>query len=231
MSKQKVLVVAAHPDDEILGCGGTIAKHVIDGDEVHVLIVAEGVTSRDKERDGDKRKKELDNLNIAAKKANDILGVSGLYYVCKFSCCRTDSVNLLDIIKEIEEIIDKVKPQIIYTHHSGDVNIDHRRIHEAIVAACRPVPNYLVKKLLFFEVASSTEWQPPGSSNYFMPNWFVDISDTLDLKLKALEAYKCEMRDFPHSRSIDALNFLAKWRGASVGVNAAEAFILGRNLV
>lgn len=228
--KKRILVIAAHPDDEILGCGGAMAKHVQNGDLVHVVILAEGMTSRDQQRDREKRKEELEELVTAAKMANKIIGVTSLEFH-EFPDNRMDSVDLLDIVKVVEHFVSKFKPDIVYTHHIGDVNIDHNCIHKAVVTACRPVPNQSVKQLLFFEVASSTEWQPPSSAPIFAPNWFVDISNTLDLKLKALEAYAIEMREWPHSRSITALEHLAKWRGASVGVEAAEAFIAGRILV
>ena len=225
-----VLVVAAHPDDEVLGCGGAIAKHSQRDDEVHVLILAEGATSRDLQRNREKRQSNLSALAQAAHQASEILGVASLT-LHDFPDNRMDSCDLLDVVKILEQAIDQYNPEIIYTHHIGDVNIDHRRIHEAVVTASRPMPDKTVKTLLFFEVASSSEWQIPGSAPVFAPNWFVDISETLSLKLKALEAYSSEMRLWPHPRSITAVEHLNKWRGASVGVEAAEAFILGRNLV
>jgi N-acetylglucosamine malate deacetylase 1 len=226
----KILVVAAHPDDEVLGCGGTIAKHTQQGDRVHVLILAEGATSRAPQRDRQKLQNELSSLAEAAHQASEILGVTSLK-LHDFPDNRMDSCDLLDIIKVIEQETIKYQPDIIYTHHNGDVNIDHRRIHEAVITATRPIPSNTVKTLLFFEVASSTEWQTPSSAPIFAPNWFVDISETLSLKMKALAAYESEMRPWPHARSILALEHLARWRGASVGVEAAEAFILGRNLI
>jgi N-acetylglucosamine malate deacetylase 1 len=225
-----VLVVAAHPDDEVLGCGGTIAKHAREGDRVHVLILAEGATSRDPKRDREQRKSELSALARAAHQASAILGATSLK-LHNFPDNRMDSCDLLDIIKVIEGAISQYKPSIIYTHHIGDLNIDHRRTCEAVVTATRPLPDSRIKTLLFFEVPSSTEWQTPHSAPAFSPNWFVDISDTLGAKLKALETYQSEMRPYPHPRSCVAIEHLARWRGATVGVEAAEAFILGRNLV
>jgi len=227
---KNVLVIAAHPDDEVLGCGATIAKHVDNGDEVYVIILAEGVTSRDVKRNPQNRNVELSELANAAHKANKILGVKSLT-LHNFPDNRIDSLDLLDVIKVIEKFIHECRPEIVYTHHSGDVNIDHRIIHEAVVTACRPIPSQLVKALLFFEIPSSTEWQVPGSAPFFAPNWFVDISNTLPRKLEALETYATEMRLWPHARSLEAVTSLAKWRGATVGVEAAEAFIIGRNLV
>ncbi len=225
----KILVVAAHPDDEILGCGGTIAKHVKNGDEVNVVILAEGITSRAEKRDKKKDSKKLSDLSKIALRANQFLGVNSLI-VHDFPDNRMDSLDRLDVIKVVEKYVEKFKPTIVYTHYFGDLNIDHQIVNQAVVTACRPLPNQIVQRILFFEIASSTEWQIQNSSNMFLPNWFVNISDTLDLKSHALQIYNSEMRRYPHSRSIKALECLAKWRGASVGVYAAESFMLGRNL-
>ncbi|OHB70611.1 MAG: GlcNAc-PI de-N-acetylase [Planctomycetes bacterium RBG_16_43_13] len=229
MSK-KILVIAAHPDDEVLGCGATIAMHAKKGDEVHVVILAEGVTSRDDRRDPKGRKSELSELSKAAHSANKILGVKSLT-LHDFPDNRMDSLDRLDVIKVVEQLIDKYCPETVYTHHAGDVNVDHRIIHEAVVTACRPIPSQPVKILLFFEIPSSTEWQTPCSAASFIPNWFVDVSSTMDAKLQALVAYNSEMRSWPHARSIEAVTHLVKWRGATVGSEAAEAFVLGRNLI
>lgn len=222
-----VLVVAAHPDDEVLGCGATIAKHVKAGDKVHVVILAEGMTSRDNERNRQQRNMELSELAKAAHTANDILGVHSLSLL-DLPDNRMDSIDLLDIVKVLEDSILTFNPDILYTHHAGDVNIDHRRTHEAVITATRPQPGQTVKTLLFFEVQSSSEWQPPGSALAFAPNWFVDVTSTVELKMKALTAYKMEMREWPHARSCEAVEHLARWRGATVGCEAAEAFVLGR---
>ena len=225
-----VHVIAAHPDDEVLGCGGVIAKHVIQGDEVHVLILAEGITSRGEKRDHKNRKTELSELSKSANEAHRILGSTSLKML-DFPDNRMDSVDLLDIIKVIElEIIEK-KTDTIYTHHQGDLNIDHRLTHQAVVTACRPVPEQEVYRIINFEIPSSTEWQTPTSESAFVPNCFVNITDTLKLKLNALKAYEGEMREWPHSRSIQALEHLARWRGASSGFDAAEAFMIIRDLI
>lgn len=225
-----VLVAAAHPDDEVLGCGATIAKHSQRGDQVHLLVLAEGVTSRDQERQRKKRRQELSALAVAAHRASKILGASSLR-LHDFPDNRMDTCALLDIVKVIESSISKYNPEVIYTHHGGDLNIDHRLVHEAVVTAGRPLPGRVAPCLLFFEVASSTEWQTPGSGATFAPTWYVDVSRTLPLKIQALEAYQTELRPFPHPRSTASVEYLARWRGASVGVSAAEAFVLGRNLV
>jgi LmbE family N-acetylglucosaminyl deacetylase len=226
-----VLVIdAAHPDDEVLGSGGTIARHADAGDQVQVLIVAEGATSRQQQRDRNQASEELSALAQAAHTAGSILGAAGVELL-DLPDNRLDSLDRLDLIKHIEQRIDCHQPQVVYVHHAGDVNVDHRRLHEAVITACRPTPGHPVRRLLSFEVASSSEWQPPGSASAFQPNWFVDISDQWQRKREALVAYASEMRPWPHARSLEALEHLARWRGAQVGVEAAEAFCLLRQLV
>jgi N-acetylglucosamine malate deacetylase 1 len=222
-----ILVIAAHPDDEVLGCGGTIAKLADQGATVHVAFLADGVFAR--AGDTDARQAELNARRAAAQKACGILGVKSIFFG-EFPDNRMDTVALLDIVRAVEELIAKHRPDTVFTHHAGDVNIDHRRIHEAVVTACRPQSHHPVKTLLCFEVPSSTEWQLPGSAPIFVPNWFIDISDTIKHKLDALNAYDAELRAWPHPRSLQGVEHLARWRGATVGVDAAEAFMLGRQL-
>ena len=226
MSTSSILVVAAHPDDEVLGCGGTIARHTRAGDRVTVLIMADGVGSRGIEPAG----KPLDERRECARRASQTLGVHELILL-SYPDNQLDSVPLLQLVKEVETVIDRCGPTIVYTHHRDDVNVDHTRTHDAVITACRPQPGGRVERLLFFETASSTEWRPVGSGAAFAPSWFIDISATLPVKLEALAAYGAELRDFPHSRSLAAVEHLARWRGAAAGMAAAEAFELGRMLV
>ena len=230
MSSRTVLVVAAHPDDEVLGCGGTICAHVAAGDTVHVAILAEGATSRLPKRDRAAVAPELKQLQHAAIQANALLGVHAVELL-DFPDNRMDGQERLDITKVVEQLLQKISPTIVYTHHVGDMNIDHRCIHDAVATACRPLPAAQVRTLLFFETASSTEQQIPHSAPPFLPNWWVDISATLERKLSALRIYEKEMRPWPHPRSLEAVEHLARWRGASVGLPAAEAFMLGRHLI
>ncbi len=223
----KVLVVAAHPDDEVLGCGGTITRHVQQGDCVEVIILAEGVTSRAAERAPERDAEKLQALAAATLRACAVLGVKDVT-LHNFPDNRMDSLPLLDIVKVIEEHIARLQPTVVYTHHGGDVNVDHRVTYEAVVTACRPQPGHSVKTLLTFETPSSTEWQSPLAGVSFAPNWFVDIGETLATKLKALSAYEAELRAWPHPRSIQAIEHLSHWRGSMVGVEAAEAFALAR---
>jgi LmbE family N-acetylglucosaminyl deacetylase len=225
-----ILIVAAHPDDEVLGCGGTIARYAQEGRSVHVLLMADGEGSRAPEAASSGDVGRMAARNAAAQAACGILGCASVESLA-LPDNRLDGLDLLDVVKKIESFIDRYRPSTLLTHHSGDVNIDHQVVHEAVIAACRPQPGHPVQELLFFEVPSSTEWRPPGSAEPFLPNYFVDISATLDIKRSALSAYAGELREFPHPRSLQAVEALARWRGATVGVEAAEAFILGRKLI
>jgi len=224
---KSILVVAAHPDDEALGCGGTIARLSQEGAAVHVAFLADGVTSRAGEAAADQG--GLRARRAAAGNACEILGARTLYFG-DFPDNRLDTVALLSLVQTIEELIAKFRPDVLLTHHAGDLNVDHRLIHQAAVTACRPQVGSTVRTLLAFEVPSSTEWQPPGSAPVFAPNWFIDISTSLSRKLAALDAYAVEMRAWPHPRSRQGVEHLARWRGATVGVDAAEAFMLARRL-
>jgi LmbE family N-acetylglucosaminyl deacetylase len=226
---RRIAVIAAHPDDEVLGCGATIARHTASGDEVHVLIVAEGATSRSVTGDRLEFKDQLSQLAASAHRANELLGATNLELL-GFSDNRMDSVDLLDVVKVIEAFLGRFEPHTVYTHWPFDLNIDHRIVSEAVQTACRPVPLSPQDQILFFEVPSSTEWRVSAARS-FEPNYFVDVSATLELKHKALAFYASEMRSWPHSRSREAVEALARWRGASVGVMAAEAFVLGRTLI
>ncbi|RKX27390.1 MAG: PIG-L family deacetylase, partial [Candidatus Zixiibacteriota bacterium] len=189
-----VLVIAAHTDDEALGCAGTIAKHVASGDEVHLLFMTDGVGSRLVTDESVLQRKN------AADKAAKILGVSSKQNF-DFPDNQMDSVPLLDIVKRIEGVIDEHQPEIIYTHHIGDLNVDHQVTHKAALTACRPQPSFCVREICAFEVMSSTEWSSTGSAP-FLPNMYVDIADYWDVKSRVLQAYSDEMRQIPHSRSI-----------------------------
>ena len=226
---KNILVIAAHPDDEILGCGGTIMKHSMEGDKVNILIAAEGITSRPQEKNKEDLKKELDNLIESAKCASNILNANDIDFL-HLPDNRLDSMDRLVLTQLIEKKIKELKPEVVYTHHCGDVNIDHRRLYEATITACRPLPENCVKQLLTYEVSSSTDWQPPGSYKMFEPNIFNNIERYLSYKIEALEAYTSEMRDWPHSRSIKAVKHLARLRGSQVGLEAAEAFFLLREI-
>lgn len=227
-SFKKVLVIASHPDDEVLGCGGTIAKFVKAGAEVQIAFLADGVNSR--MADEESSKIELKQRRDCAKNACKILGVTQIIF-CDFPDNEMDKVSLLTITRKVEELISNFSPDTIFTHHIGDVNVDHQLTHKAVVTACRPQIGKSVKTIFAFETPSSTEWQFPYSAPTFAPNCFIDITTTLDLKLEALGAYAFEMRDWPHPRSIKGVEHLVRWHGACIGTQAAEAFMICRSIL
>jgi len=217
-----VLVVAAHSDDEAMGCAGTLLKHVAAGDEVHLLFMTDGVGSRAID------KVEATNRQSAAESAAKIIGSLSVQNL-NFPDNKMDSVPLLDVTQAIEVHIAEVQPRIIYTHHAGDLNIDHQVTHKAVLTACRPQPGFCVREIYAFEVLSSTEWQTPGLIP-FIPNVYVDISEYIDIKRKVLEIYSSEMRSEPHTRTIENVIRLNQVRGNTVGVKYAECYSLIRLL-
>lgn len=219
----KVLIVAAHPDDEVLGCGGTIHRHFMNGDTVNILFLSDGVSSRNKSVP----RQEMKLRKKAALNAAKILGAFRPEFL-SFPDNRLDTIPLLDIVQAIERVIRKVKPETIYTHHHGDLNIDHELAARAVVTACRPIPGSTVRNLYGFEVVSSTEWNFGRSDNMFIPQYFSQIGKSIDYKIKALKCYDTEMRKFPHPRSYEAVLSLARMRGVQSGVPAAEAFTVIR---
>lgn len=224
---ERVLVVAAHPDDEALGCGGTLAAHASRGDIVQTLFLADGETSRA----GRTPPKSLVTSRMRdAVRANRVLGAMRPLFV-GLPDNQLDSLPLLSITRAIEKIALKFAPTIVYTHHAGDLNIDHQIAHRAVMTAFRPVPGQTVKAIYSFEVLSSTGWNSHLSGSPFVPNRFFEISATLALKISALQQYKGELRPYPHARSVESVMALASYRGASVGVEAAEAFMIERQLV
>jgi LmbE family N-acetylglucosaminyl deacetylase len=224
MSKQ-ILVLAAHPDDEVFGVGGTMACHFSHGDEVSVLFLTDGVTARHNATGPQK---------TAARKACRELGVQDIHFADLPDQCL-DSMPLLEVIKPISQLVNKLRPQVVYTHHRGDANQDHRAVFAATLVAVRPFEDIPIERVLCYEVASSTEWGPPFSEWAFIPNVYVDISATLEAKLRAVEAYRetfeSEIRHFPHPRSPEVVRLYAQQRGVTVGMHAAEAFVLARELI
>lgn len=220
---ETVLAIVAHPDDEALGAGGTLARHAAKGDAVHILFLADGVGARGNDKAAAERRVKAARLAASALGAREpeFLGLPDN---------RLDRLDLLDIVQPIENIIRKIAPETIYTHHAGDLNIDHGLCHRAVLTACRPLPGSTVLRIYAMEVVSSTEWSPAHSGHAFIPTHFVDISTALQAKRRALEAYGEEMRPFPQARSYEAVDALAIWRGASAGLRAAEAFMVVREI-
>lgn len=224
----KILVVTAHPDDEILGLAGTMRKYINSGFSVSCVILGEGMTSRTQHRE-DTTRDEVDKLQKQTLRATAIVGYKNVFF-SNFPDNRFDSVDLLDIIKEVNKCVQEIKPDIIYTHHYGDLNIDHRKTFEAVITACRPVGEYYVKEVYCFETPSSSEWNFQYGDKVFKPNVFIDIEDTMQAKLDAMACYKTELRDYPHPRSLKALEIIAARWGAVVGKKYVEAFELIRKV-
>jgi LmbE family N-acetylglucosaminyl deacetylase len=217
-----VLVVAAHPDDEALGCGGTIAGLVRSGARVNILFLADGTGARGPEAEAARERR------ANAERAATILGALPPRFL-DFPDNGLDSVPLLKVVQAIEAHAATLRSDCVFTHHLGDLNIDHRVCAEAVLTAFRPFPAQTVRSIFSFEVLSSTDWAPEPFGP-FSPNVFIDITDTLAAKQAALQVYADEMRCWPHARSFEAVTHLARSRGASVGLDAAEAFKLLRSI-
>lgn len=222
-----VLAIVAHADDEALGCGGTLARHADAGDRVHIVFVADGVGARKAGMAPDAA--ELAVRKAAARSAVQIMGAAPPVFL-DLPDNQLDSLPLLSVIKAIHAVAAPLKPEVIYTHHSGDLNIDHRIVAEAVLTAFRPQPGDVVAEILGFENLSSTEWRFGAGANEFVPQKFINITGTLERKMAALEAYALEMRAAPHARSARTVRALARYRGGCVGVEAAEAFHVYRQI-
>jgi LmbE family N-acetylglucosaminyl deacetylase len=222
-----VLVIAAHPDDEVLGCAGTIARHTSAGDEVHIALLTDGVSSRGEKQASER---EIVRRRASASNAAEILGANPPHFL-DFPDQRLDSLPLIEIARAIERLAAPLQAETIYTHSVGDLNLDHRLTCAAVLTAFRPTQGQSVSAIYGFEILSSTEWNFGASNVAFQPTRFVCISDVLKHKIAALEAYDEEMREFPHPRSYDAVRALAALRGSTVGVKAAEAFSVLREVI
>ena len=227
----RTLVVAAHPDDEVLGCGATMARITSEGGIVQTIFLADGESSRFpvSEIGAPKVVARILARKNAANSAATILGSLPPKFF-DLPDNRMDIVPMLEIAKIIEEEIAIFKPLQVITHFSGDLNVDHQKVHEAVLIATRPQGESCVGEVICFELPSSTEWRPPGSGQFFSPNLFIDVTGFEGQKFAALEAYEAEMRAFPHPRSKEAIMSLMKWRGASSNLSASEAFVLARGI-
>lgn len=223
----RCLTVAAHPDDEILGCGATMARLAAEGAEVHVVILGEGATSRgDAPEPG---RSETERLREQARRACAIVGAKSVEFEA-LPDNRFDELPLLEIVKRVETHVARVRPERVFTHHPGDLNVDHQLTCRAVVTATRTLPGQVVRELLSFEVPSSSEWAFGTTGPAFAPNCFVDVGGSLERKLEAMTCYESEMRPFPHPRSARALAAIATRWGSTAGCEAAEAFQIVRTL-
>jgi len=217
MPNGPVLIVAPHALDEVLGCGGTIALATAAGRKVHILVLCGDGAGHDGKR------------RAAASGAAELLGSEPPRFA-GFPENASDAVPLGKVIEVIERTVSELRPETVYVSHGGNLNVDHQTAFRAAATALRPVPGSPVIEFFAYEIASSTDWVPPGFGTPFEPNRFVEIYSVLERKLAALELYSFDMRSEPHARSIAALANLARLRGASVGVRAAEAFLVLRSL-
>ena len=221
-----ILILAAHPDDEILGCGGTVARMVKEGDEAFAVILGEGITSRF-DKNSTAAKNKIRTLHKKTSESADVIGVKETRSY-NLPDNRFDTVPLLDIVKTFEKEIDRIRPDIIFTHHGGDLNIDHALVFRVALIAARPTIGSPVKEIYSFAIPSSTDWAFQNFTPVWKPDTFFDISDTLETKIRALKKYDSEMRVSPHPRSYDNVRNTAYGWGAVTGTKAAEAFELIR---
>lgn len=220
----KVLVVAAHPDDEVLGCGATIRRLSAEGHEVTIAILGEGATSR-----GGAREQEVTALERQARAAASLLGARDVHFG-RLPDNRFDTVALLDVVQLVEGWVRAHEPEVVLTHHGGDLNVDHQVTARAVLTATRPLPGAGVRSVMAFEVPSATEWAFSALGRTFVPSVFYDVTGSLDSKLEAMTLYQGEGRAFPHPRSPEALRAIAARWGSVCGCQAAEAFQIVREL-
>lgn len=225
------MVVVAHPDDELLGLGATMHRLISEyGVIAHVVILGEGITSRSDVRDTERWQQELDIHRVNIRNAQQAIGYQSVS-IYDFPDNRFDSVALLDIIKVVEKEKQAFGPEIIFTHHGGDVNVDHQRTFESVITACRPMAHEGVTTIIAFETPSGTEWRAATDPRHFLPNMFVEVSEQdLQAKVNGMNCYEFEKRPYPHPRSPEALKIQAQRWGVAVGVPYAEAFVLVRNI-
>lgn len=224
---KRVLVIAAHPDDEVLGIGGTVAKFSAEGMECHLLIVTDGSSSQ--YRDSDHLQEIIDAKKVETKGCANMLGYKSIHYG-ELPDMKLDKTPHIVINQVIEKVINEVKPDIVFTHFWGDVNRDHQEVYRSTLVAVRPVMGQVVREVYCYKVPSSTEWTPNKDDTMFMPNYFVDIEKYAEQKYKAFACYSTELREYPHPRSVQYLREIDKAAGLKVGLLAAEEFVLLRKL-
>jgi len=218
----RVVVLAAHPDDEVLGAGATLAKHVRAGDEVHAVVLADGATSRYEDS-------MVEVLAASSKRAAEVLGLASVR-TCGLPDQRLDDIPLVELTQAVETVLDELQPHIVYSHFPGDVNLDHGMVARAAWTACRPYVLPELRRFAVFETPSSTEWAWPSEEATFRPNLFSDVTDTVETKLAAMACYESELRPYPHPRSLRALAERARFWGSRVRCLAAEPFQLLREV-
>jgi lmbE family protein len=225
---KKILVIAAHPDDEVLGMGGTIAKMTAEGAEVHLLIVTDGSSAQ--YRANDNLKEIIENKKAETRACADILGIKSVIYGHQPDM-KLDVTPHIQINAVIEEAVGSIGPDSVFTHFWGDVNVDHQNVYRSTLVAVRPVMGQIVRNLYCYRVPSSTEWTPSKPDTMFLPNVYVDIAAFAAKKYEAFARYVTELRDYPHPRSVKYLEETDRISGLRVGVDCAEEFMLLRQII
>jgi LmbE family N-acetylglucosaminyl deacetylase len=221
--RNNVLIIAPHPDDEVLGCGAQIKNHSLKGDRVFVLVVTRGTPKYYSDQ-------LIENVRNEARLAHKILGVEETLFL-DFHAPLLDTYPLSEITGAIKKYIDTYSINTVYLPHRGDIHNDHRVVFNATLVACRPVGDYTVNKMLAYETMSETEWAAPFSDDFFVPTVFSDVSDTFQFKIEAMRCFSSQLKEFPNPRSLENLEALAKYRGATVGLHKAEAFMHIRTII
>jgi LmbE family N-acetylglucosaminyl deacetylase len=220
---KKILVIATHPDDEVLGCGATIARHVDAGDQVTIAIATRGAPDLFSDE-------FMARIRAELQAAQAVLKVTDVRFL-DFPAPKLDTVPAHQVADAISKVIRSTECETIYLPHRGDIHADHRAVYQATLVAARPIDNLKVRQLLCYETLSETEWAPPIGADAFIPTVFIDISATLDRKLSAMKCYASQLKEHPHPRSLQSIEAQAHLRGATVGFMAAEAFMLVREVV
>lgn len=217
-----ILVIAPHPDDEILGVGGTIAKHTSFGHNVYICIATKGTPPMFSKESVEKVKNEAIN-------AHKVLGVKDTYFL-DFPAVKLEECPKYELNASISRIIAQVKPEVVYLPHRGDIHLDHKIVFDSSMVALRPLGNEKAKEIYCYETLSETEWDAPNITNAFIPNTWIDISDFIDIKKKAISMFESQIKSYPHPRSIKAIEALSEYRGSNMGIKNAEAFMLIRKI-
>lgn len=223
--KENILVVAPHCDDEVLGCGGIIAKHNELGSNVYVVVVTNGHIGAPELFSEQGTKK----VRAHAQKAHDLLGVEQTIYL-DYPAPKLDTIPAYKLANDLKDIIFDKKISTLFIPHRGDIHKDHRICYEASLVAARPINRCPVNVILSYETLSETEWAPPFGDDMFIPNVFKNITDFIDLKKEAMSCFTSQIKEFPHSRSLESIEALSKYRGSTVGFYNAEAFMLVRQI-
>lgn len=218
-----VLVVAPHADDEILGVGGAIAKYIDEGHDVYVCIVTSGHPSMFS-------RESIEQVRLETKSAHQYLNIKKTYFL-GLPAVMISEVPKYEINQKISNVVDEVKPNVVFLPHFGDMHFDHSLVSQSTMVAVRPIKEHKVLEVYSYETLSETEWNIPHVRNVFTPNTYIDISEYFNIKLKAMSFFKTQLKDFPHPRSLEAIKALAKLRGSTINADFAEAFCLIRKIV